>query len=294
MVKIRCPKCGTWGEAPPKGLAAEYHVQDSHIRMGPCSYKCRSCGKQFGVQESALVDGIFLSKTRDDFKNRSRLYVQEICKALGLPDQVEEKTWDILERFNNGWGKRSTVAGAVYIAALKSGEKRTQRDIAGISNVTEVTVRNKYQKISEKLELDLGAAGKGRVKDIPINLFKKLLLKLVREEGELDTMRTLPRMLHKRFPDKTKRMKISILCRRGQEAIKELIEDGSIESVDAGYCPRGGISPDCPCEKLCDNYGVKIKGRKTKVGPRIEAKPVEAEPVVIPAPVRGRFEICEE
>jgi len=35
-----------------------------------------------------------------------------------------------------------------------NGEKRTQREVADVAGVTEVTIRNRYKELIEKLELD--------------------------------------------------------------------------------------------------------------------------------------------
>ncbi|MBW2969566.1 hypothetical protein KY319_00380, partial [Candidatus Woesearchaeota archaeon] len=40
------------------------------------------------------------------------------------------------------------------VAALMHGEKRTQREVADVAGVTEVTIRNRYKELLEKLELE--------------------------------------------------------------------------------------------------------------------------------------------
>ena len=40
------------------------------------------------------------------------------------------------------------------MASLITGEKRTQREIADVVGVTEVTIRNRYKEMIEKLNLD--------------------------------------------------------------------------------------------------------------------------------------------
>ncbi|KXB04619.1 transcription initiation factor IIB, partial [candidate division MSBL1 archaeon SCGC-AAA382A03] len=44
-----------------------------------------------------------------------------------------------------------TAAGAIYIAGLKCGERRTQKEVAEVADVTQVTVRNRYKEIAEEL-----------------------------------------------------------------------------------------------------------------------------------------------
>ncbi|EQD48835.1 Transcription factor TFIIB, cyclin-related domain protein, partial [mine drainage metagenome] len=44
-------------------------------------------------------------------------------------------------------------AAAIYIASLQCGERRTQREVAEVAGVTEVTIRNRYKELTEKLNL---------------------------------------------------------------------------------------------------------------------------------------------
>ncbi|MEM0023781.1 MAG: transcription initiation factor IIB [Thermofilaceae archaeon] len=47
------------------------------------------------------------------------------------------------------------AAAAIYIAALRRGEVRTQKEVARAAQVTEVTVRNRYKELVRKLKIDL-------------------------------------------------------------------------------------------------------------------------------------------
>ena len=55
----------------------------------------------------------------------------------------------------SGRGPTGVAAAAVYIASVLCGERRTQRDVAEVARVTEVTVRNRYKELCEKLGLDV-------------------------------------------------------------------------------------------------------------------------------------------
>ena len=46
------------------------------------------------------------------------------------------------------------AAAALYVAALINGEKRTQREVADVAGVTEVTIRNRYKELLDKLKLE--------------------------------------------------------------------------------------------------------------------------------------------
>ena len=47
------------------------------------------------------------------------------------------------------------AASAIYLASIYYRERRTQREIARVSQVTEVTVRNRFKELVIKLNLDL-------------------------------------------------------------------------------------------------------------------------------------------
>ena len=52
-----------------------------------------------------------------------------------------------------GRGPTGNAAASLYIASLLCGEKRTQREVAEVAGVTEVTVRNRYKEIIKKLNI---------------------------------------------------------------------------------------------------------------------------------------------
>ena len=45
------------------------------------------------------------------------------------------------------------AAASIYVAAIQEGEKRTQREVASIAKITEVTVRNRYKELIKELNL---------------------------------------------------------------------------------------------------------------------------------------------
>jgi len=56
-------------------------------------------------------------------------------------------------RLTSGRGPTGIAAAATYIASVLAGERRTQREIAEVANVTEVTIRNRYKELLDKLEI---------------------------------------------------------------------------------------------------------------------------------------------
>jgi transcription initiation factor TFIIB len=84
--------------------------------------------------------------------------IPRFASQLSLSGEVESKTIDIIRLaidggLNNGKTPTAIAAGALYIAALLLGEKKTQRSIAQVAKVSEVTIRNTYKEFSENLDL---------------------------------------------------------------------------------------------------------------------------------------------
>ncbi|MEZ3170146.1 transcription initiation factor IIB family protein [Halorubrum sp. RMP-47] len=81
----------------------------------------------------------------------SEQYVDRYCDALGVTDAVNERAKEIIQitedsGLSSGKSPSGWAAAAVYNACLDVGEKRTQQDISRIANVSEVTIRNRYQE----------------------------------------------------------------------------------------------------------------------------------------------------
>ncbi|MFB6089143.1 MAG: transcription initiation factor IIB family protein [Candidatus Aenigmatarchaeota archaeon] len=86
-------------------------------------------------------------------------YIPRFTSMLGLKDKTQAKAIQILEEakeydITSGKGPTGVAAAALYIAAVLNGEKRTQREVADIVGVTEVTIRNRYKEIVEKLGIE--------------------------------------------------------------------------------------------------------------------------------------------
>jgi len=83
-------------------------------------------------------------------------YVPRFCSMLGLSDKVQARSIEILKKakkfdITSGKGPTGVAAAAIYVACVLEGEKRTQREVADIVGVTEVTIRNRYKEVIEKL-----------------------------------------------------------------------------------------------------------------------------------------------
>ena len=86
-------------------------------------------------------------------------YIAQFCNKLELDKQVIMDSEHIIRLageygISTGKGPTGIAAAAIYIAAMKNGKARTQKDVARVSGVTEVTIRNRYKEISKKLGID--------------------------------------------------------------------------------------------------------------------------------------------
>jgi transcription initiation factor TFIIB len=89
-------------------------------------------------------------------------YVSRIVSTLRLSPAVERRAAEILiearrRGLTAGKDPAGLAAAAIYIAALELGDRRTQKEIAAAAGVTEVTVRNRYKELVQKLNIPLPA-----------------------------------------------------------------------------------------------------------------------------------------
>src|SRR5256712_6445814 len=83
-------------------------------------------------------------------------YVSRFCSELKLTGEVQSRAVEILnEAPDNELTPRprptDVAAAAIYIASILANERRTQREVAEVAGVTEVTIRNRYKELTEKL-----------------------------------------------------------------------------------------------------------------------------------------------
>ncbi len=78
-------------------------------------------------------------------------YVPRFCSELELSEEVQAKANEIIETtaaqgMLSGKSPTGYAAAAIYASALLCNEKKTQREVAEVAQVTEVTIRNRYQE----------------------------------------------------------------------------------------------------------------------------------------------------
>ena len=129
---------------------------------------CRQCGLARTLDEIAEASAIdkkevgrsyrFLVRELDYFipPVKPSQYVSKFSNQLTMQGKAEEIAHKILKmarklRLTSGRGPTGIAAAASYIASVLMGERKTQREIAEIAQVTEVTIRNRYKELVERL-----------------------------------------------------------------------------------------------------------------------------------------------
>lgn len=96
----------------------------------------------------------------------SKAYIPRFCSELKFPNlEVQNKAFEIAKeseekRLNEGASPPGTAAAVIYIAnmlLLSKEERKTQRDIAQVAGVTEVTVRNRYKALVRELDIHISS-----------------------------------------------------------------------------------------------------------------------------------------
>jgi transcription initiation factor TFIIB len=85
--------------------------------------------------------------------------VSKIGSKVKIPIKTERIAIEILGKAKQGVasGKNpmGLAAAALYVASVLDDVKKTQKEIAEVANVTEVTVRNRYRDLKETLKLNI-------------------------------------------------------------------------------------------------------------------------------------------
>jgi len=86
-------------------------------------------------------------------------YIARFASSLKLSPETQSKAVEILElaqraELTSGRGPTGIAAASLYVSALLYGEKKTQREVADVAGVTEVTIRNRYKELLDELGLE--------------------------------------------------------------------------------------------------------------------------------------------
>jgi transcription initiation factor TFIIB len=130
---------------------------------------CRQCGLARTLDEIAQASAVnkkevgrsyrFLIKELNYFipPLKPSQYITKFSNQLTMQGKVEEIAHKILAtakelKLTSGRGPTGIAAAASYIASVLTGERKTQREIAEIAQVTEVTIRNRYKELAQRLK----------------------------------------------------------------------------------------------------------------------------------------------
>ncbi len=114
--------------------------------------------------------------------NDATSMIPRLISKLELSQQTENEARKILlesrkNKLDVGKAPMTVAAAAIYLACLRTGERRTQQMIAEAAQTTPVTLRNRFRAISEALTIDInvkrGAAATPVFFRPPIRIGKK-------------------------------------------------------------------------------------------------------------------------
>lgn len=144
-----------------------HNVTAAAIYMG-----CRQCGVPRTLDEIASASSLnkkdigrsyrFMVRELETFvpPSTSRNYAARFSNKLVISGKAEAIAIRILEtakemKLTSGRGPTGIAAAATYIATVLTNERKTQREIAEIANVTEVTIRNRYKELLDRLFIEV-------------------------------------------------------------------------------------------------------------------------------------------
>lgn len=117
--------------------------------------------QEFGISEDRywkLLSDVHMNIDVNEFKSYAdpRIFVPSIVSNLGLSQRVHVLSSKIIENLKKyglteGKDPAGIAAAVVYIASIVLDEKKTQKEVAKAANVTEVTIRNRYRDIIDKV-----------------------------------------------------------------------------------------------------------------------------------------------
>jgi len=88
---------------------------------------------------------------------KPQIRIPKIASKVNLSERTQRKAIEIIEeaerlKITMGKDPMGMAAAALYIACVMNEERRTQKDLADASGVTEVTIRNRYKEMKNLLD----------------------------------------------------------------------------------------------------------------------------------------------
>lgn len=133
---------------------------------------CRQCNVPRTLEEMSRVTDLPKKEIGRNYRHLSRElelkllpttpqdYISRFCGRLNLTTDVQIKALNLLKQaqqkeLTSGRGPTGMSAAAIYISSVICEERITQREIAEVAGVTEVTIRNRYKELVNKLEINI-------------------------------------------------------------------------------------------------------------------------------------------
>ncbi len=130
---------------------------------------CRRCGVPRTLDEISQASKVTKKRVGKNYRFLARElniklrptspadYVPRFASKLGLSDRAQSKAIEIIQKsiekgLITGREPTGVAAASLYIASTLVEERKTQKDVAEVAGVTEVTIRNRYKELLEKLE----------------------------------------------------------------------------------------------------------------------------------------------
>jgi transcription initiation factor TFIIB len=93
-------------------------------------------------------------------EKETKLCLLRIAEVMGITDAslaVALRILDVAEslKLDRGRLPKSLVAAVLYVSSVLTNQTKTQREIASASGITEVTLRNRYKELIEKIDIRL-------------------------------------------------------------------------------------------------------------------------------------------
>jgi len=128
---------------------------------------CRRCKLLRTIEELSQAVGIRVIEVARYYRllirdlgffvspQKANNYIAKFCTELGLSGEIEGIAYDILQvvkelKLTYGRAAKGIAAAACYIASKMSRDYRTQREVAEVARITEVTLRNRYKEFMRR------------------------------------------------------------------------------------------------------------------------------------------------
>ena len=141
---VACRQCGiprTLNEVADASYVRDMKIQNWRKQVGS---DFRFLLKEYDIKPPQIERSKLISKYSEGMSNKGKIeYIAN--KILFAAKQ---------NRITAGRGPEGLSASATYIASVLTGERKTQRELAEISGVTEVTIRNVYKTLVNNLMIE--------------------------------------------------------------------------------------------------------------------------------------------